>query len=130
MKVFVNGEERHLHLVDRFTDCDYAKVVVCGQDLLQADEYGYFYFTEEEFSNWQTVLNKLQASEDIRFALKDSVDEQELKDYIYEETKYLTNAMEIADMEYMSYKELQEAVTAKDTKWLEENNFMKTLKKI
>ena len=54
----------------------------------------------------------------------------ELDDYIYEDTMYCTSAAETIDMENISLKELQAALTAKDAAWLTENRFPKTLKKL
>lgn len=129
MRVYVNGEERNLHVYDKIAGVDYAKNVVCAQDRLDTDDFGAFTMTEEEFAYWTKLLLTLQDSEDIRFAIKDMVDEQELSDYIYEETKYVTETQQIIEMEHMSLKELQTALCNKDAKWLTENGFIKTLKK-
>ena len=71
----------------------------------------------------------MQDSEDIRFAIKDLVDEEELSDYVYEETKYVTQTQQIIEVENLSLKDLQKALTEKNTDWLKENGFVKTLEK-
>ncbi len=129
MRVYVNGEERELHVYDRITGIDYAKQVLCAQDRLNTDEYGAFMLTEEEYEHWVKLLAKQQASEDIRFAVKDRVDDEELSDYVYEETKYGTQTHEIIDMEYMCLADLQTALNKGDETWLRENGFIKTLDK-
>lgn len=126
MRVYVNGEERHLHVYDRASGIDYAKNVVCAQEQLCTNEYGAFTLTEEEYIYWQNLLKRQQESEDILFALKDIVDEEELKNYVYEETKYGTQTKEIIEMEYLCLKELQQALTKKDNQWFQENGFIKT----
>lgn len=130
MKVYVNGEERQLHVIDRSTGLDYAKQVVCAQEVLTSDEFGYFCLTEEEYADWLQILTKLQASEDMRFAMQDDVDEQELREYLYEETMYLGTAKELAQMEYICLCEVQKAITQKNTAWLQENKFPKTIQQV
>lgn len=129
MRIYVNGEERNLHVYDRIAGIDYAKNVICAQDRLDTDDFGAFTMTEEEFEYWKNLLVTLQDSEDIRFAIKDMVDEEELSDYIYEETKYVTQTQQIIEVEHMSLKDLQNALNRKDAAWLTENGFVKTLKK-
>lgn len=129
MRVYVNGEERQLHVYDRITGMDYAKQVLCAQDRLDTDEFGAFMLTEEEYEQWAKLLAKQQESEDIRFAIKDRVDSSELNDYVYEETKYGTQTQEIIDMEYMCLKDLQTALDEKNEAWLKQNGFVKTLTK-
>lgn len=126
MRVYVNGEERQLNVYDRESGVDYAKGVVCAQERLDTNEYGAFTFTEEEYAYWQQLLKRQQESEDMLFAFKDVVDEDELKNYVYEETKYGTQTKEIIDMEYICLKELQQALQKKDAQWLTENGFIKT----
>lgn len=126
MRIYVNGEERQLHVYDRTSGMDYAKNVVCAQEQLCTNEYGAFTLTEEEYAYWQHLLAQQQASEDILFSLKDTVDEEELKNYVYEETKYGTQTKEIIEMEYLCLKELQKALIEKDCQWLQENGFIKT----
>lgn len=130
MKVYVNGEERQLHVIDRSTGLDYAKQVVCAQEVLTSDEFGYFCLTEEEYANWFKILAKLQDFEDIRIAVQDAVDEQELQDYLYEETMYLGTIKELAQMEYICVCEIQKAIKEKNIAWLKENKFSKTIQKV
>lgn len=129
MRVYVDGEERQLHVYDRASGADYAKSVVCAQEQLATNEFGAFTLTEEEYAYWQELLKRQQKSEDMLFALKDVVDEEELKNYVYEETKYGTQTKELIDMEYMCLKELQQAMTEKNIQWLQENGFIKTQQK-
>lgn len=129
MRVYVNDEERELHVFDRVTGHDYAKAIVCAQERLDTNEFGAFVFSEEEYAYWVALLARQQESEDILFALKDCVEEQELKDYVYEETKYGTQTKEIIDMEYLCLKDLKEAIDKKDTQWMNENGFIKTIEK-
>ena len=42
MYVYVNGQERELHVYDRKQEKDYAKMLVCAQEQLDTDEYGSF----------------------------------------------------------------------------------------
>ena len=129
MRIYVNGEERNLHVYDKISGVDYAKNVICAQYRLDTDDFGAFTMTEEEFEYWRKLLVTLQDSEDIRFAIKDLVDEEELSDYVYEETKYVTQTQQIIEVENLSLKELQKALTEKNTAWLKENGFVKTLEK-
>lgn len=129
MRVYVNGEERHLHVYDRASGCDYAKNIVCSQERLETDAYGAFTLTEEEYKKWQDILAVQQDSEDILFALKDCVDAEELKNYLYEETRYLVHIKETTDEENISLRELQHAIQHHDVKWLQENGFVKTMEK-
>ena len=130
MQVLVNGEARGLHVVDHLIERDYAKQVVTGQNMIDTDELGNFCMTEEDYQDWKKLLAVLQESEDMRFAMKDTVDSQELADYIYEETKYLTDIHVTVDTENMVLKDLQTALQGKDTAWLTENGFHKTMKKL
>ena len=68
-----------------------------------------------------------QESEDILFSLKDVLVKEELDDYMYEETKYMTTTVETINMENICLKELKEALEKDDEKWLTENNFQKTM---
>ena len=61
------------------------------------------------------------------FELKDVLVKQELDDYMYEETKYMTTTIETIHMENICLKELKEALEKDDEKWLTENNFQKTM---
>ena len=64
------------------------------------------------------------------FELKDVLVKQELDDYMYEETKYMTTTIETIHMENICIKELKEALEKGDEKWLTENHFIKTLKNV
>jgi hypothetical protein len=130
MKVYVDGKERQLHVIDRSTGLDYAKQVVCAQEVLSSDDFGYFCLTEEEYADWSRILAQLQVSEDMRFSMRDTVDEQELRDYLYEETLYLATAKELAQMEYICVCEVQKAIRQTDIAWLQENKFPKTIQKL
>ena len=131
MKIYVDEEERELHVYDRVAgNVDYARHVLCAEERLTTTEYGEFSLTAAEFAVWEKRLAKLQESEDIRFAIHPVVDAAELDDYIYEDTMYCTSAAETIDMENICLKELQAALTAKDAAWLTENRFPKTLKKL
>lgn len=130
MRVYVNGEERHLHVYDRASGCDYAKNILCSQERLETDEYGTFTLTEEEYTMWQALLAVQQESEDILFSLKDSVNEEELKQFLYEETMYLVHIQETTETENMCLKELRQALQEHDMKWLTDNGFIKTAEKL
>ena len=128
MRVSVNGENRELHVYDRSTGVDYAKQIVCSSEQLQTDMYGEFVLTEEEYKHWEDLLLIQQESEDILFSLKDVLVKEELDDYMYEETKYMTTTVETINMENICLKELKEALEKDDEKWLTENHFPKTMK--
>ena len=81
---------------------------------------------EEDFTRWQRDLAVLQNSEDMRFFLKDRVDYQELDNYIYEETRYITSAAAAIKEENISLKRLERALCEKDAAWLKDNGFIKT----
>lgn len=130
MRVYVNGEERELHVYDRASGYDYAKNVLCSQERLDTDEYGSFTLTEEDYKNWKELLAVQQESEDILFALKDCVDAEEMKKYLYEETMYLVHIQETTKMENICLKELRQALEEQDVKWLTENGFIKTAEKL
>ena len=127
MRVSVNGENRELHVYDCSTGVDYAKQIVCSSEQLQTDMYGEFVLTEEEYKHWEDLLLIQQESEDILFSLKDVLVKEELDDYMYEETKYMTTTVETVNMENICLKELKEALEKDDEKWLTENNFQKTM---
>ena len=55
--------------------------------------------------------------------LKDVLVKQELDDYMYEETKYMTTTIETIHMENICIKELKEALEKGDEKWLTEQPF-------
>ena len=130
MRVYVDGKERWLKLVDRESGKDYAKSIVCSQERLETDSFSDFTMTDEEFTEWEKVLGLFQEAEDISFSLKDIVNPQELDNYIYEETKYLTDVRGTAEMEKIVLGELKKAVDGKNIPWLTENNFLKTIKKL
>ncbi|EGL35106.1 hypothetical protein HMPREF3033_00530 [Veillonellaceae bacterium DNF00751] len=130
MRVYVNGEARELAVYDRLTGKEYAKLIVCAQERLETDEYGAFCMTEEEFSYWRDIVTQQQESEDIIFLLATVVDKQEMDDYIFEETKYLTATKASVQMENLCVKDLKTAVETKDFSWLEENGFRKTAEKL
>ena len=94
------------------------------------DMYGEFVLTEEEYNHWEGLLAIQQESEDLLFELKDVLVKQELDDYMYEETKYMTTTIETIHMENICIKELKEALEKGDKKWLTENHFVKTLKNV
>lgn len=128
MRVYVNDEPKELHVYDRESGVDFAKSVLCAQDQLEKNMYGEFCLTEEEYEFWTGVLAKQQQSEDIYFALKKdkAVDRQELENYIYEETKYITETKFIVDNEYLALAALQKAVNMKDAVWLRNEDMPKT----
>lgn len=128
MRVSVNGENRELHVYDRSTGADYAKQIVCSSEQLETDIYGEFVLSEEEYNHWVELLAIQQESEDLIFSLKDVLVKEELDDYMYEETKYMTTTIETIHMENICLKELKEALDKHDEKWLTENHFLKTWK--
>lgn len=130
MLVYVNDEQRELHVYDRITGKDYAKAVLCSQERLDTGVMGEFVMSEEEYKNWQDILSVLQESEDIRYDMKDIVDKQELADYIYEDTQYIVHVRETAQTENVCLKEVAAAIHAKDKGWLLQHGFSKTAKKI
>jgi hypothetical protein len=122
MIVYVNNEERELHVYDRSSGVDYAKSVICSQERLDTG-----ILSEQEYDNWKEILQIVQESEDIRYALKDIADPDELKEYIFEDTQYLVNVRETAETERVCLKELQQALERKDKVWLRKNGFIKTI---
>ena len=94
MIVYVNNEERELHVYDRSSGVDYAKSVICSQERLDTGMMGEFILSEQEYDNWKEILQIVQESEDIRYVLKDIADPDELKEYIFEDTQYLVNVRE------------------------------------
>ena len=105
MIVYVNNEERELHVYDRSSGVDYAKSVICSQERLDTGMMGEFILSEQEYDNWKEILQIVQESEDIRYALKDIADPDELKEYIFEDTQYLVNVRETAETERVCLKE-------------------------
>lgn len=130
MNVIVNDEQRQLHVYDRESGVDFAKTVVCAQDQLEKNMYGEFVLTEEEFDFWTKVLSKQQQSEDLYYDLKKVLDKQEIDDYIYEETKYITTITNVVDTEYLSLVELKKAFDTKDAAWFQDNNMPKSAKAV
>ena len=114
MIVYVNNEERELHVYDRSSGVDYAKSVICSQERLDTGMMGEFILSEQEYDNWKEILQIVQESEDIRYVLKDIADPDELKEYIFE----------------VCLKELQQALERKDKVWLRKNGFIKTIEHI
>lgn len=130
MRVWVNGEARQLSVINRESGVDYAKSIICSQEHIEMDECKEFLMTEEEYTHWKDLLAIQQASEDVLYALKDKVDDKELDDYLYEETKYLVGVKETIENEKICLDEVQEAIDKKDLKWLDENGFVKTAAKL
>lgn len=130
MIVYVNNEERELHVYDRSSGVDYAKSVICSQERLDTGMMGEFILSEQEYDNWKEILQIVQESEDIRYALKDIANPDELKEYIFEDTQYLVNVRETAETERVCLKELQQALERKDKVWLRKNGFIKTIEHI
>lgn len=125
MNVIVNDEQRELHVYDRESGVDFAQTVLCAQDQLEKNIYGEFVLSEEEYAFWQHVLAKQQQSEDLYYELKQHLDKQEIDDYIYEETKYITTITNVVDTEYLSLVELKKALDTRDVAWFTENNLPK-----
>lgn len=130
MNVYVNGEMKGLHVYDRTTGADYAKAVVCSQEQLETGPMGEFMMTEEEYMDWQNQLAILQESEDIRYGLKDIVDDEELNGYLYEDTMYLIHVRETIEGEHYCLKELEKAIENKDLPWLRAHKFVTTIEKL
>lgn len=130
MIVYVNNEERELHVYDRSSGVDYAKSVICSQERLDTGVMGEFILSEQEYDNWKEILHIVQESEDIRYAIRGIVDPEELKEYILEDTQYLVHVRETAETENVCLKDLQQALEQKDKNWLRENGFIKTINHI
>lgn len=128
MRVVVNDEQRELHVYDRASGVDFAQTVLCAQDQLEKNMYGEFVLSEEEYDFWTKVLAKQQQSEDLYYELQQVLDKQEIDNYIYEETKYITTITTVVDTEYLSLVELKKAVDCKDTAWFRENDMPKAAK--
>jgi len=103
-----------------------AMIPVINKELVEKNKF----MTEEEFSYWREIVTQQQESEDIIFLLATVVDKQEMDDYIFEETKYLTATKASVQMENLCVKDLKTAVETKDFSWLEENGFRKTAEKL
>lgn len=130
MRVYVNDEKRELRIIDRASGKNVAKMVVCSQERLDKNEYDEFVMTEEEFTRWQSILDLLQDADDLRLSLLACVQEEEMNDYLYEETKYLTNMRETAETELRVLGYLQQALDSKNHDWLKEYGFVKTDKSL
>ena len=57
MIVYVNNEERELHVYDRSSGVDYAKSVICSQERLDTGVMGEFILSEQEYDNWKEILH-------------------------------------------------------------------------
>jgi len=87
-----------------------------------------FVLSEKEYAYWQDVLATIQASEDMRYAMKDKVNLKEVDDYIFEDAQYLTDIRSTAETEYYCLKEVEKALKDEDRDWFAAHGFVKTLK--
>lgn len=124
MEVFVNNERRELNVTDVLTGKDYATALICSDQVVDTDEYNRFVMTETEYNRWKNLLTVLQESEDLRPALIQAVGKEKLDNYIFEETKYLTQASLVIKEENISLKLLKKALHEKNSVWLKENGFV------
>lgn len=124
MKVFVNNERRELNVTDGVTGKDYATALICSDQVVDTDEYNRFVMTETEYNRWKNLLTVLQESEDLRPDLIQAVGKEKLDNYIFEETKYLTQASLVIKEENISLKLLKKALHEKNSVWLKENGFV------
>ena len=124
MEVFVNNERRELNVTDGVTGKDYATALICSDQVLDTDEYNRFVMTETEYNRWKNLLTVLQESEDLRPNLIQAVGKEKLDNYIFEETKYLTQASLVIKEENISLKLLKKALHEKNSVWLKENGFV------
>lgn len=124
MEVFVNNERRELKVTDVLTGKDYATALICSDQVVDTDEYNRFVMTETEYNRWKNLLTVLQESEDLRPDLIQAVGEEKLDNYIFEETKYLTQASLVIKEENISLKLLKKALHEKNSVWLKENGFV------
>lgn len=124
MEVFVNNERRELKVTDVLTGKDYATALICSDQVVDTDEYNRFVMTETEYNRWKNLLTVLQESEDLRPDLIKAVGKEKLDNYIFEETKYLTQASLIIKEENISLKLLKKALHEKNSVWLKENGFV------
>lgn len=124
MEVFVNNERRELKVTDVLTGKDYATALICSDQVVDTDEYNRFVMTETEYNRWKNLLTVLQESEDLRPNLIQAVGEEKLDNYIFEETKYLTQASLVIKEENISLKLLKKALHEKNSVWLKENGFV------
>ncbi len=124
MEVFVNHERRELKVTDVLTGKDYATALICSDQVVDTDEYNRFVMTETEYNRWKNLLTVLQESEDLRPDLIQAVGKEKLDNYIFEETKYLTQASLVIKEENISLKLLKKALHEKNSVWLKENGFI------
>ena len=124
MEVFVNNERRELNVTDVLTGKDYATALICSDQVVDTDEYNRFVMTETEYNRWKNLLTGLQESEDLRPDLIKAVGKEKLDNYIFEETKYLTQASLVIKEENISLKLLKKALHEKNSVWLKENGFV------
>ncbi len=124
MEVFVNNERRELNVTDGVTGKDYATALICSDQVVDTDEYNRFVMTETEYNRWKNLLTVLQESEDLRPNLIQAVGKEKLDNYIFEETKYLTQASLVIKEENISLKLLKKALHEKNSVWLKENGFV------
>ena len=124
MEVFVNNERRELKVTDVLTGKDYATALICSDQVVDTDEYNRFVMTETEYNRWKNLLTVLQESEDLRPNLIQVVGKEKLDNYIFEETKYLTQASLVIKEENISLKLLKKALHEKNSVWLKENGFV------
>lgn len=124
MEVFVNNERRELKVTDVLTGKDYATALICSDQVVDTDEYNRFVMTETEYNRWKNLLTVLQESENLRPNLIQAVGKEKLDNYIFEETKYLTQASLIIKEENISLKLLKKALHEKNSVWLKENGFV------
>ena len=124
MEVFVNNERRELKVTDGVTGKDYATALICSDQVVDTDEYNRFVMTETEYNRWKNLLTVLQESEDLRPDLIQAVGKEKLDNYIFEETKYLTQASLVIKEENISLKLLKKALHEKNSVWLKENGFV------
>ena len=124
MEVFVNNERRELNVTDGVTGKDYAPALICSDQVVDTDEYNRFVMTETEYNRWRNLLTVLQESEDLRPNLIQAVGKEKLDNYIFEETKYLTQASLVIKEENISLKLLKKALHEKNSVWLTENGFV------
>ena len=124
MEVFVNNERRELNVTDGVTGKDYATALICSDQVVDTDEYNRFVMTEMEYNRGRNLLTVLQESEDLRPDLIKAVGKEKLDNYIFEETKYLTQASLVIKEENISLKLLKKALHEKNSVWLKENGFV------
>lgn len=124
MEVFVNNERRELKVTDVLTGKDYATALICSDQVVDTDEYNRFVMNETEYNRWKNLLTVLQESEDLRPNLIQAVGKEKLDNYIFEETKYLTQASLVIKEENISLKLLKKALHEKNSVWLKENGFV------